>query len=190
MVENPNLIEEYKVLRDENEHNSQITATVFLANSSATAILFGYGFSTESGTIFLSPLAILIPSLFFITSKLESTTRIASYIRVFIEPELGLKWQKRWLQLREKDLIPHKRKYTVSLAGLYGALNISCLILALIYWSHPIWTYFAVIIPLGILILVGIRSLVNAFSPDFRQKYDESWKKLKEITEEGSSYEN
>lgn len=190
MVENPNLIEEYKVLRDEIGQNSQITATVFLANSSATAILFGYGFSTESGTIFLSPLAILIPSLFFITSKLESTTRIASYIRVFIEPELGLKWQKRWLQLREKNLISHKRKYTVSLAGLYGALSISCLILALIYWSHPIWTYFAAIIPLGILILVGIRSLVNAFSPDFRQKYNESWKKLKEITEEGSSYEN
>ncbi len=179
MIQNPNLIEEYKVLQDEIKQNAHIIATVVLANFSIIGVIFVFGFENESSSIFLSPLAILIPSIFFITSKLESTTRIASYIKVFIEPELDLKWEKRWFQIREKELIPHKLMYTGSLAGLYGTLSIICLMLALNNWTHSHCIFFVLFFTLGIPIVFGIISLHKSVSTKFIIQYNDLWNKLK-----------
>ena len=82
--EQPNL-DEHKHLYAEIGRNSHISQNVFVANVAVTSGLIGYGLNTESGPIFLAPFAIIIPSLFFLSSQLESTTRIAAYIVVFLE---------------------------------------------------------------------------------------------------------
>lgn len=172
--------EEYETLRAEVDRNSQITATVFLANITVTAALIGYGLSSKLGPIFLSPFAIIIPSLFFISSQLESTTRIAAYILVFFEADSKeLNWETRWLEIRQKGLLPHKRKYTFSLSGLYGALSVGCIMLAGFFWPMDWWMYGTAVVLIALLVLFGILSLSRAFSLQFCKQYVEAWTKVK-----------
>lgn len=176
-----NIIAEYNQLYAEIGRNSQITQYVFLANVTATAILIGYGLNTELGTIFLSPFAVIIPSLFFLASQLESTTRIASYIKVFLESDSKtLNWETKWMELRAKSLLPHRRKYTLSLSGIYGLLSISCIVLAVIYWEHDFWILVAVTAPIVALVYLGISSLIRAFSIEFCKTYEKKWEKLRQ----------
>lgn len=172
--------EEYKTLRAEVDRNSQITATVFLATITVTSALIGYGISSKLGPIFLSPFAIIIPSLFFISSQLESTTRIAAYIMVFFEADSEeLNWETRWLEVRQKGLLPHKRKYTFSLSGLYGALSVGCIMLAGFYWHIDWWMYGTAVGLIALLVSLGILSLYRAFSVQFCKQYVDAWTKVK-----------
>ena len=172
-------LEEYKQLYEEIGRNSQISQNVFVANVAVTAGLIGYGLDAESGTIFLSPFAIIIPSLFFLASQLESTTRIGSYIGVFIENHSEkLNWENRWFELRKKELLPSRRKYTLSISGLYGLLSIVCLLLAFQYWNDEIWIYFVVVSPIVVLVSMGVSLLIRAFSLEHCEAYINAWKKL------------
>ena len=171
--------DEYNALRTEIDRNSQITTTVFLANVTVTAALIGYGLSSRLGVIFLSPFAIIIPSLFFISSQLESTTRIAAYIKVFLEADSEeLNWETRWLELRKKGL-PHKRKYTLAVSHLYGTLSVVCIMLTYFYWDADWWIFIAVVMPIAIAVIVGVCSLTHAFSVQFCEEYVKEWTKLK-----------
>ncbi|MFC1943639.1 hypothetical protein ACFLWO_03565 [Chloroflexota bacterium] len=173
-------VEEYKTLRAEIDRNSQLTATVFLATVTVTSALIGYGLSSKLGPIFLSPFAIIIPSLFFISSQLESTTRIAAYIMVFFEADSEeLNWEARWLKIRQDGLLPHKRKYTFSVSGLYGALSTGCIMLAGFYWNIDWWIYGIAVALIALLVYFGIFSLRHAFSLQFCEQYVDAWTKLK-----------
>ena len=173
--------EEYRTLRGEIDRNSQITTTVFMATVTVTSALIGYGLSSEIGPIFLSPFAIIIPSLFFITSQLESTTRIGTYIMVFLEPvSEGLDWETRWFEIRQKNMLPHIRKYTFSLSGLYGTISIGCVILAVLYWDMEWWIFGAIIAPLTIMVSFGVFYLRRAFTFKFCRSYMDAWTKLKQ----------
>lgn len=173
------LLAEYRSLREEIGRNSQLTATVFLANVTATGVLFGFGFETSKWTIFLSPFAILIPSLFFISSQLESTTRIASYLKIVLEPRLRLSWESDWWKVRECGTLPRRRKYTLSVSGLFGTLSVSCVFLAALYCDMAsLWKLGLTIVPLAILVALGVYNLVGAFSPTIAEEYDAMWSKL------------
>lgn len=172
-------LEEYKQLYEEIGRNSQISQNVFVANVAVTAGLIGYGLDAESGTIFLSPFAIIIPSLFFLASQLESTTRIGSYISVFIEDDSEkLKWENRWFSLRKNKLLPSRRKYTLSISGLYGLLSVVCILLAFQYWENDKWIFVAVISPIILLVSLGVSLLIRAFSLEHCEAYINAWKKL------------
>lgn len=172
--------DEYNSLRAEIDRNSQITTTVFLANVTVTAALIGYGLSSRLGSIFLSPFAIIIPSLFFISSQLESTTRIAAYVKVFLEADSEeLNWETRWLELRQKGLLPRKRKYTLAVSHLYGALSAVCIMLTYLCWDADWWIFIAVVVPIAIVVIFGVRSLTHAFSIQFCEEYVKAWTKLK-----------
>lgn len=174
------ILEEYKQLYDEIGRNSQITQSVFVANVGVTAALIGYGLNAGNGTIFLAPFAIIIPSLFFLASQLESTTRIAAYLSVFIEHDSEmLKWESRWLQLRTRGLLPSRRKYTLSLSGLYGLLSLVCILLAFQYWQGNKCWFFAIVTVILLLVAWGILLLVRAFSLQLCEDYIHSWRKLK-----------
>ena len=171
---------EYSALRTEVDSNSQIVMTVFLANVTVTAGLIGYGLSSGYGLIFLSPFVIIIPSLFFITSQLTSTVRIAAYIKVFLEDEHDeLNWEGRWLELRRKGLIPNKRKYTLAVSHLYGGLSVICIMLTYLYWDVNWLLFGIVVLPIVILVMFGVHFLVYAFSIEFSEKYVDAWGKLK-----------
>jgi len=172
--------EEYRTLRAEIDRNSQITTTVFLATITVTSALIGYGLSSGLGPIFLSPFAIIIPSLFFITSQLESTTRIGAYIMVFLETNSEeLNWETRWFEIGQGKLLPHVRKYTFSISGLYGALSIVCIILAGFYWGMEWWIFAVIVAPLIFITSLGVFYLRRAFTFQFRKQYINAWVKLK-----------
>ena len=175
---------EYSSLRAEIDRNSHIVTTVFLANITVTAALIGYGLGLDKiiGAIFLSPFAIIIPALFFLSSQLESTTRIAAYIKVFFEDNSDeLKWETRWLCLREKDLLPAKRKYTFAISHLYGGLSIVCFLLAGFNWNWECkWHLFVIsAVPISVLLVIGTIYLTRTFGVKFCQDYIDAWKRLK-----------
>ncbi len=173
------LLSEYQTLRQEISDNSKNVATVFLANTTVTAALIGYGLSVEDvdSAVFLTPFAVLIPSLFYIASQLESTTRISQYLRVVLEPRIGLLWQQRWFDLRKKAKIPHRRKFILSVSGLYGTLGVVCVLLAAEGWKHELH-FVAVVAPLAALLVWPIVLVRRAFSMAFRDAYAAAWTEL------------
>jgi len=174
-------IEEYKHLYAEIGRNSQISQNVFVANVAVTSGLIGYGLDSGLADIFLTPFAIIIPSLFFLSSQFESTTRIAAYITVFHETENQyLNWETRWLEIRKRQFLPAKRKYTLSISGLYGFISLICILLALRFWAEDEYKWFvAITVPILLLVALGIRNMLRAFSPEFCESYLASWKRLK-----------
>lgn len=173
--------EEYKHLYQEIGRNSQISQNVFVANVTVTAALISYGLNQQAGSIFLAPFAILVPSLFFLASQLESTTRIAAYLVVFFESDSAeLQWETRWLALRERGLLPSAAKYTFSLSGLYGLLSAVCLLLALRYWEFAVWWYPAVAVPIVLAVIAGVAAVVAAFSLPRVNAHVAAWRRLKE----------
>ena len=179
MTDTNNQDNEYKQLYDEIGRNSVISQNVFIANVAVTASLIGYGLSSESGSIFLAPFAIIIPSLFFLASQLESTTRIACYIIVYLESNnRNINWENRWFNLRDKNLIPSKRKYTLSLSGLYGLLGIVCLLLSFRYWEYDKCIFFYISSPIVLLHIRGVTMIIRAFSLKLCKAYIEAWQKL------------
>ena len=173
--------EECKHLYQEIGRNSQVVQNVFVANVAVTSGLIGYGLNTGYGPIFLAPLAIIVPSLFFIASELESTTRIAAYLLVFHERgNPALNWETRWHKIRKQSLLPSKRKYTLSLTGLYGLTSMICVLLAYQYWTYSVKWFFATIAPVGLLIALGIRSVTQAFSLELVESYISSWEALED----------
>lgn len=180
--------EEYRHLYQEIGRNSQIVQNVFVANVAVTSGLIGYGLSSKYGPIFLSPLAIIVPSLFFLASQLESTTRIAAYLLVFHERENPvLNWETRWLEIRKRGLLPSKRKYTFSLTGLYGLISMLCIALAYQYWMFSVQWFFVSIVPIVALLALGIQAVTQAFSLDLIESYISSWEALKGMQHEGAS---
>lgn len=174
-------MDEYKQLYEEIGRNSQISQNVFVANVAVTAGLIGYGLDAGLGPIFLAPFAIIIPSLFFLASQLESTTRIAAYIYVFIEEGSDdLNWESRWFAIRKRGLLPSRRKYALSLSGLYGLLSVVCVLLALQYWGADIWIFVLVISPIILFVALGVKLIVRAFSLDLSEAYINAWKKIVE----------
>ena len=173
--------EEYKHLYSEISRNSQIFQNVFLSNISITAAMIGYGLSNKEGSIFLAPLIIIIPSLFFLASQLESTIRIATYIQVFFEEGSDeLNWETKLFQLKEKGFIPSRNKYLLSTSSLYIIISIVCLLLAYRFWPMGnIFIFLLTTIVILLLLVLGVLSINKAFSLRLTKKYIASWEKLK-----------
>jgi hypothetical protein len=175
-------IHEYKALRDEMNQYSQITSTTFLASATVTAAITGYGLrpATPNGWVFLTPLAIIIPAIFLLCSQLENVTRIAAYIKVFLESNSrSLNWETRWFELRQKKLLPRGRKYAFAICCLYGALSFVCIGCARYYWDcSELHIFYFVVAPIVIVLRYGILSLYKAFSVEFCLECENAWKEL------------
>jgi len=185
---------EYEVLYDEIRSNSQICASVFTISMTVTAALIGYGLSSVEAGVFLAPFAMLIPSLYLISSQFESTIKNATYIAVIIESKAdSVNWEGDWLALRQKGLNPASPSgiYTFSISSLYALASIVCLIL---FWVH-VWPSpppgqsaptgwwilpFLVSLVMVLVMLFAIRHQRIVFSLEFAEQYIAGWKKLSE----------
>jgi len=179
------LLEEYKTLKDEIQSNTDWVGKAFIFTITVTATLIGYGLTHNNWSIFLCPFLIIIPSRFFVSSKMESTTRIGSYIRVIIEPKTqGLNWQSNWLELRKEKLLPKKRKYSSSVNAQFMGISALCIGLSwikLLSLNHS-QTELILIIVLSLIInvlyIIAHIAIKQSFDMKYRAKYDEAWKKL------------
>ncbi|MCJ7458772.1 MAG: hypothetical protein MUP17_07255 [candidate division Zixibacteria bacterium] len=188
MEEKEGLIVEYKALREEIKNNSQVIANIFTVTITGMAVLTGYGFKEKNWVIFLCSFVMLIPALWFIASQLESTVRIATYIRTCIEPYVdGLRWENKLSQLRKSNLVP-ERKYTLSITGIYGAIGITCILLSWIFFpwggkGYSIIELVILIIASVVLVATMVQVILNVskcFGQDFGSKYCKAWRELKE----------
>ncbi len=176
-------ISEYNALKEEIKSNSQLTAQIFTVSITATALLIGYGFQEGNWLIFLSPFAIIFPSLWFISSQLISTVRIATYIRVFLEDDNeGLNWETRLAKSRRYRSKSDSR-YTLSITGIYGGIGILCVVLSWIYVEKT--NTKIIVLALTSLILIVLLTYLTAnirrcFKSDSYDNYCENWKKVKE----------
>ena len=169
---------EYESLRAEINQNSQTVAGVFTASVAVSVSLVGYGLSRESAGVLLAPFGVVVPALFFIASQLESTTRIAAYLSVFLEEGEG--WESRWRRLREKRMLPRQRVYAPSIAGMYLLLALLCLVLAWLYWRAGVVSFLAVALLLLVPVVAGVVSLTESFSMRMVREYVEAWERLRE----------
>ena len=80
---------------------------------------------------------------------------------------------------QNQGLMPNRRKYTLSISGLYGLLSVSCILLSFIYWKYKMWIFAIVNLPIAILVYLGISSIVKAFSLPFCERYEKIWEELK-----------
>ena len=132
---------EYEALRQEIIANAGIIADVFTISITAVVLILGYGIQREQETeedtgswlLFLCPLAILAPSLWFISSQLESTVQIATYIQTFLEKGQDvLNWETRLSLLRQAGTSLGKL-YTFSVSTVYIGLGVVSLVLSIGY---------------------------------------------------------
>jgi predicted neutral ceramidase superfamily lipid hydrolase len=175
------LITEYNSLREEIKNNSQVTAQIFTVTITATALLIGYATQTKNWIVFLSPFAVLIPSLWFISSQLESTIRIATYIKTFIEPKIeDLNWENKLFQLRRSGMMP-ERKYTLSITGIYGTIGLVCLVFSWVFMDYTTVNIIilSIVSPIvgGIMLFVAL-DVKKCFGLDFYLKYCKVWEEL------------
>ena len=104
------VVAEYSGLRAEINNNSMIVAQVATVGVTVGSVLIGYGLQLSSPNgwyVFLTPPIFLFPSLLYITSQWDSTSRIAAYLYVAIEkPYPEFNWEKRLSHLRRTKDTP------------------------------------------------------------------------------------
>jgi hypothetical protein len=78
----------YSALRSEILHNHDAANAFFIVAVTATAAIIGVGLKDEQKgwSILLAPFAILIPAFLLIYAKMWSTIRIASFLKLVVEP--------------------------------------------------------------------------------------------------------
>ena len=102
-LESEHALEEYKSLREEILANDRLCLQAIAIVLSATGIIFVQGFAIKNCWFFLIPIPIIEIVYYYVTDKRFGTWVIASYIVVFLEPQLsGLNFETRLRGFREQ----------------------------------------------------------------------------------------
>jgi hypothetical protein len=192
---------EYEALRQEIIANAAIIADVFTISITAAVVILGYGIQREQETeevtgswlLFLCPLGILAPSLWFISSQLESTVQIATYIQTFIETGQDvLNWETRLSLLRQVGTSPGTL-YTFSISTVYIGLGLVSFVLSIYYVFKNqketrarilrIAFCVALFIPMGI----ACQQFNMRLTPQFTQEYKEKWEAVGRLEKESNA---
>lgn len=192
---------EYEALRQEIIANAGVIAEIFTISVTAAVVILGYGIQREQETegytgswlLFLCPLGILLPSLWFISSQLESTVQIATYIQTFIEKGQDvLNWETRLFLLRQAGTSPGKL-YTFSISTVYVALGVVSLYLSIFYVFKNkkgmidrivrVALCVALFVPLG----VANKEFNMRLTPEFTQAYNEKWEAVQRLEKESNA---
>ena len=204
-------IEEYKHLYSEIHSNSDKVSFALNLMFTLTSAIIAYGlkdYENSSEIIFLTPLIFIIPLSHFIYSQMNSTVRIAMYIKVFHESkENGLQWENRFGKFKTPKELNHS-KYAKSLKLIVMGLVSICILLTVLRLSHSLIQQYelitlnenSVIIVRGILALIAIVGVVRILRKILRSiddtksvyatKYFEEWNKIKKKEKENTEANN
>lgn len=205
-IETQAMIAEYTALREEINNNSSVIAQVFTISITGAVVILGFGIEQKLWTICLVPALLLLPSLLFISSQLESTVRIAAYIAVFIEPNPSVRKYMAW-----ETALGHTRKgngkskgkgrdrsrlyYLRSVLGIYLMGLLACVIVGALvlgtvpgatsvptftsidqFVTAPFVQYAASSIVILVLSMVTVMVAYQAFSDRRIRHYKDQWR--------------
>jgi len=194
-------LEEYKALRREIDSRAHLIVQIFAISlailvpfisgitvyelQSQTAI--NAGPSLLSPYMFLFPLFILIPCLYLLTSLRKDFFRCGTYIEVFLEDGLELKWETALHKFREIQA----EESLGPVLGVYWALFAVCAGLFgywLYFLSLPLWHLFTVLV--ATLFLLRAHLAYRAVPTKTRKQFYEHWCDIKQKMTKTSTMSN
>ena len=187
---------EYKAIRDEINHLNGLASSTLNISVLASLATIGYLLQLESLNILMFPIPffIILPSLFIIISRFQAIMRISGYIRVFLEKEGGLMYERRYLKWMSKVSTSRKRigfsfRETIFYLHLgLGLLSIGVFISKGVIPNFNCWISVVVHILIYISPFPFYYYAYQLIKQDWRKIYDEYWRKVKEDEENGTVY--
>jgi len=181
--EQKGLEREYQNLREELNDNTNRIFDLLKSMVTVTTAILSLGFTDwfkGDKYIFLVPIFLISAVSLIINSQQKSSERLASYLRVFIEPKLsGYNWETNLNEFR--NTFKHKSIFRISISALSGGLCLICYFL--FYLAHskvgskPLdnTDYLFLFLTL-ILLIISILKLNSRTN----MEYEEKWKILLE----------
>jgi hypothetical protein len=154
----------------------------------STAVLIGLALNAQLPSkwlpfLLLLPFSVIIPSMYIVISSLNSTVRIATYIKVFYEDDLRtFLWQSRLQKLREREKTNPGvyRAFRASLESIFITLGFIVIALSFGYYflvsTLPLKSvYFIALMIITVLLVflfyMPFRKLRKRWDADYFQEF-------------------
>ncbi len=135
----PHVLDEYRSLRDEITHTAALVSKVHLWVLTGTCAIVGFGVEAQSPIICILPLLLVLAGLRLVSSYLDATLRIATYLRVFHEEPcqaaptaLAGNWETALDLFRRRTESGRVSEYLVGMSLIYVLVGLMC---GLVAWS-------------------------------------------------------
>ncbi|MEM8960371.1 MAG: hypothetical protein AAGD38_02735 [Acidobacteriota bacterium] len=92
---------EYELLRQEFVHHDNVTFNILVMTYGFFGVVCALAIETTSPYLFLVPPVIFIIAAFYVADKRWAIWNIATYAKVFLEGDSGLRWEGRLSTLRD-----------------------------------------------------------------------------------------
>ena len=186
MDEQESKLEEYKMLREEIQNcverdNSLVT---FMVTAVSTILTFAISANLQVPFLFLISFCIIIPFTGRISHYKTNVARISSYLIVFLEPEMDIKYETRNSMVKSakskiSKLLVAMRNYVGLLLGILSYA------IYLVEYNNKIgfsnwWDWVFAILPIFFLILIFFMDKKIDNVPQEKAKWIENWKQIKE----------
>lgn len=114
------LLEEYKMLKDEIQNcvERDNTLSTFMVTAVATILTFAISANLQLPFLFLISFCIIIPFSARIAHYKENVARLSAYIIVYLESELSIKYETRNIQVKNPN--SKKSKILISMRNYVG----------------------------------------------------------------------
>lgn len=184
MDEQESKLEEYKMLREEIQNcverdNSLVT---FMVTAVSTILTFAITANLQVPFLFLISFCIIIPFTGRISHYKTNVARISSYLIVFLEPEMDIKYETRNSMVKSakskiSKLLVAMRNYVGLLLGILSYA------IYLVEYNNKIgffnwWDWIFGILPVIFLILIFLMDKKIDNVQQEKAKWIENWKQL------------
>ena len=184
MDEQESKLEEYKMLREEIQNcverdNSLVT---FMVTAVSTILTFAISANLQVPFLFLISFCIIIPFTGRIPHYKTNVARISSYLIVFLEPEMDIKYETRNSMVKSakskiSKLLVAMRNYVGLLLGILSYA------IYLVEYNNKIgfsnwWDWIFGILPVIFLILIFLMDKKIDNVQQEKAKWIENWKQL------------
>ncbi|MBS1965347.1 MAG: hypothetical protein JST60_05955 [Chloroflexi bacterium SZAS-1] len=182
-----NLLAEYNNLREEILQNNTLSMQITAAIIAICGALMGYALSQGLKEVERSYLFIAIQSIGFIglwqnLNRYQAVYIAASYLEVFIEPELpGIRWETRLAKFRSWNNNFKRTSFISSNRTTYIVIILSNLALNWLYYPKGYDNVYFFIWLIIVVIAIAISWLqYDKFAKNHTSFFKKTWRKIKE----------
>lgn len=179
-------LEEYKMLRDEMQNciERDNTLATFMVTAVATILTFAVTANLQVPFLFLISFCIIIPFTARLVHYKKNVARISTYVIVFLEKDMNIKYETRNVLVKPVDAKPSK--ILISMRNYIGFwLGLISYIIYIVEYNNkvnfPIELDILFLVAPIILVIITffMDKKIDSFSKE-KSKWLENWTKLKE----------